>query len=68
MALLLRQVIDSGAPPSMARLPMTPEEAAASYDEMEDPGPDDPGDGDDLDDLGDQATWPRLRNDKEPGS
>jgi hypothetical protein len=42
MALLLRQVIDSGAPPSMARLPMTPEEVAASYDEMEDP--DDPGD------------------------
>jgi len=41
MALLLRQVIDSGAPPSMARLPMTPEEVAASYDEMEDPDPDD---------------------------
>jgi hypothetical protein len=49
MALLLRQVLDSGAPPSMARLPMTPEEVAASYDEMEDPDPDDPGDGDDLD-------------------
>jgi hypothetical protein len=58
MALLLRQVIDSGAPPSMARLPMTPEEVAASYDEMEDPDPDDPddpGDGDGLnqDDPGD---------------
>jgi Domain of unknown function (DUF4192) len=35
MALLLRQAIDSGAPPSMARLPMTPEEVAASYDELE---------------------------------
>jgi hypothetical protein len=33
MALLLRQVISAGAPPSMARLPMTPEEVAASYDE-----------------------------------
>ncbi len=36
MALLLRQAIDSGAPPSLARLPMTPEEVAASYDELED--------------------------------
>jgi hypothetical protein len=35
MADLLRQVIDSGAPPSMARLPMTPEEVAASYDESD---------------------------------
>ncbi len=35
MAVLLRQVIDSGAPPSMARLPMTPEEVAASYDALE---------------------------------
>jgi hypothetical protein len=33
MALLLRQVITAGAPPSMARLPMTPEEVAASYDD-----------------------------------
>jgi hypothetical protein len=32
MALLLRQVIGAGAPPSLARLPMTPEEVAASYD------------------------------------
>ena len=31
MALLLRQVITAGAPPSLARLPMTPEEVAASY-------------------------------------
>jgi len=36
MALLLRDVLDSGAPPSMARLPMTPEEVAASYDAQED--------------------------------
>ena len=35
MALLLRQVIDSGAPPSLAVLPMTPEEVAASYAEMD---------------------------------
>ena len=32
MALLLRDTIDAGAPPSMAVLPMTPEEVAASYD------------------------------------
>ena len=37
MATLLRQVIGAGAPPAMARLPMTPEEVAASYDEAEDP-------------------------------
>ena len=36
MALLLRQVIGAGAPPSLARLPMTPEEVAASYDGLED--------------------------------
>ena len=35
MAMLLRQAIDAGAPPSLARLPMTPEEVAASYDGME---------------------------------
>jgi hypothetical protein len=40
MALLLRQVITAGAPPSLARLPMTPEEVAASYDEAEDDDPD----------------------------
>jgi hypothetical protein len=32
MALLLREALDSGAPPSMARLPMTPEDVAAAYD------------------------------------
>jgi hypothetical protein len=35
MALLLRQALDGGAPPSMARLPMTPDEVAAAYDEAE---------------------------------
>ena len=35
MALLLREALDSGAPPSMARLPMTPEEVAAAYDAAE---------------------------------
>jgi len=28
-------VITAGAPPSLARLPMTPEEVAASYDDAE---------------------------------
>ena len=32
MALLLREALDSGAPPAMARLPMTPEEVSAAYD------------------------------------
>jgi hypothetical protein len=32
MALLLREALDSGAPPSLARLPMTPEEVAATFD------------------------------------
>jgi hypothetical protein len=35
MALLLRQVISAGAPPSLARLPMSPEEVAACYDGVE---------------------------------
>lgn len=35
MALLLRETLDSGALPSMARLPMTPEEVAAAYDALE---------------------------------
>jgi Domain of unknown function (DUF4192) len=43
MATLLRQVINSGAPPSMARLPMTPEQVAASYAEGEDEAENDPG-------------------------
>ncbi len=32
MALLLAEAIESGLPPSAARLPMTPDEVAASYD------------------------------------
>jgi hypothetical protein len=47
MAQLLRQVITAGTPPSLARLPMTPEEVAASYagldeepDTDDDDGPD----------------------------
>jgi hypothetical protein len=41
MATLLRQVITAGAPPALARLPMTPEEVAASYDgrDVDDPDP-----------------------------
>jgi Domain of unknown function (DUF4192) len=35
IAHLLREALDTGAPPSMARLPMTPEEVAAAYDEVE---------------------------------
>jgi len=31
MAQLLRDTIDAGVPPSVAVLPMTPEEVAASY-------------------------------------
>jgi hypothetical protein len=32
---LLCEALDSGAPPSMAELPMTPEEVAAAYDAAE---------------------------------
>jgi hypothetical protein len=35
MAVLLRQAIDSGASPSLTRLPLTPEAVAASYDALE---------------------------------
>ena len=55
MALLLRQVITAGAPPSLARLPMTPEEVAASYDDAEDHDDDDldvDGQDPDMDDEG----------------
>ena len=38
MALLLRDALDSGAPPSMARLPMTPDEVAAAYDALDKKG------------------------------
>jgi Domain of unknown function (DUF4192) len=36
MATLLRQIITAGAPPSMARLPLTPDEVAACYDDLDD--------------------------------
>ena len=50
MARLLREVIDSGAPPRLARLPMTPEEVAASYADADpDDEEDDPEDEDDAD-------------------
>jgi hypothetical protein len=39
MARLLRDAIDAGVPPSMARLPMTPEQVAASYDQEADHSP-----------------------------
>ena len=55
MAVLLRQAIDSGAPPSLARLPMTPEDVAASYDALEDEDEDDePSDQDDEDVTSDE--------------
>jgi hypothetical protein len=38
MGQLLRQVIESGAPPSLAVPPMTPEEVAASYDDLDEAG------------------------------
>jgi Domain of unknown function (DUF4192) len=41
MAQLLRQAIDAGAPPSMAQLPMTPEQVADSYDAIDDTDPED---------------------------
>ena len=43
MAMLLREALAAGVPPSMAALPMTPKEVAASYDRTSDPA--DPGDG-----------------------
>ena len=35
MAILLRQVIAAGTPPAMARLPLTPAEVAACYDDLD---------------------------------
>jgi hypothetical protein len=62
MALLLRQVISAGAPPSMARLPMTPEEVAASYDDAED----DPADAASYDDAEDDDPAEDSGYDHEP--
>jgi hypothetical protein len=72
MATLLRQVITAGAPPSMARLPLTPDEVAACYDgidDLDDEDPDDEfreGDGDDEDnsDDNDQGAY----RDEGPGA
>jgi hypothetical protein len=65
MARLLRQVIDSGAPPKMARLPMTPEEVADSYaaadgddlneDSLDHPADDDSDDDEDYEDEPDDC-------------
>jgi Domain of unknown function (DUF4192) len=38
LAQLLRDIMDAGVPPSAARVPMTPEQGAASYD-LAEPGP-----------------------------
>ena len=38
MALLLREILDAGVPPSAARLPMSPEEVERSYAVTPDPG------------------------------
>jgi hypothetical protein len=46
MAILLREVINTGTSPRQARLPMTPEEVAASYAEAEQETDDDPEFGD----------------------
>jgi Domain of unknown function (DUF4192) len=37
MALLLRDILDAGVPPSLARLPLTPEEVADGYEQAEQP-------------------------------
>jgi hypothetical protein len=50
MATLLRQVITAGAPPSLARLPMTPEEVAASYDDAAGDDDENPDHDPDMDD------------------
>ena len=39
MALLLRDILTAGVPPSQARLPMSPEEVEASYAQAEAPAP-----------------------------
>lgn len=51
--MLLRQVIDSGAPPSLARLPMTPDGMAASHDALEADGQPSEEDEDGTGEIGD---------------
>ncbi|MGH3193064.1 MAG: DUF4192 domain-containing protein, partial [Streptosporangiaceae bacterium] len=60
MALLLRQVISAGAPPSLARLPMSPEEVAASYAGLDEAG--DEVDGDEVD--GDEVDGDEVDGDE----
>jgi len=55
MALLLRDILAAGIPPSQARLPMTPEEVAESYAQAEAPAPPAPGR------TGNRRTPPRKR-------
>jgi hypothetical protein len=43
MALLLRDILDAGVPPSEARLPMTPDEVERGYEGMPGPEPGQPG-------------------------
>jgi hypothetical protein len=62
MAQLLRQVITAGAPPSLARLPMTPEEVAASYDDAEDDSYEDGDSYDDEDGPYDHDLDPDVHN------
>jgi hypothetical protein len=45
MALLLREILDAGVPPSAARLPMSPEEVERSYADPPGPQPDEPAGG-----------------------
>ena len=45
MALLLREILDAGVPPSAARLPMSPEEVERSYADAPGPRPDEPAGG-----------------------
>jgi len=71
MARLLREVIDSGAPPVLARLPMTPEEVAASYAEAGENDEDEPGDdeepGTEDGENPDPALLAEPPNDEAPG-
>jgi hypothetical protein len=64
MALLLRRVITAGAPPSLARLPMTPDEVAAAYEERDTENVDEEHpDEDHVDEIHPEEEYP----DEEPG-
>jgi hypothetical protein len=66
LALLLRQALDSGAPPSMARKPMTPEEVTAAYDDPQYEGSRAEDDGTDPGDEPDATTDDEDEGDSEP--